>query len=170
MINFIKKSRTNAIVYVNKSCYQRVRDYTTPHDIYTIYGTIERHEHFIKLDGIIVYYYDALTNKEFINFFRRDIVKINPVIKINSKGENKLGHTAPFPELIPEFAIKMFSYKGETVLDPFGGSLTSVISAFKNDRVGIAIELNKEMFRGAILNNLKKTINFNEIKEFDYGK
>jgi hypothetical protein len=68
MINFIKKSRTNAIVCVNKSCYQRVRDYTTPHDIYTIYGTIERHEHFIKLDGIIVYYYDALTNKEFINF------------------------------------------------------------------------------------------------------
>jgi DNA modification methylase len=109
-------------------------------------------------------------DKDFINKFRRDVVKINPVIKINSKGENKLGHTAPFPELIPEFAIKMFSYEGETVLDPFGGSLTSVISAYKNNRIGIAIELNKEMFREAILKNIKNKINLDSIKELDYGK
>jgi len=44
--------------------------------------------------------------KGFINKWRRDIVKINPVIKINSKGKNILGHTAPFPAEIPEFAIR----------------------------------------------------------------
>ena len=32
-----------------------------------------------------------------------------PVIKINSKGENILGHTAPFPDLIPEYAVRMFT-------------------------------------------------------------
>ena len=81
---------------------------------------------------------------------------------------NKLGHTAPFPIEIPEFAVKMFSYPNEMVLDPFGGSFTSVIAANDNDRVGIGIELNKSMFRTASINNLRKKIPFKNISEFDY--
>jgi DNA modification methylase len=96
--------------------------------------------------------------KEFIQKWRRDIVKINPVIKINSKGENTLGHTAPFPVDIPEFAVKMFSYPNEIVLDPFGGSFTSVIVAKQLDRVGVGIELNKEMFGKSSMQNLKKSL------------
>jgi DNA modification methylase len=94
-------------------------------------------------------------DSDFIKKWRRDIIKINPVIKINCKGENKLGHTAPFPAEIPEFAIKMFSYPNEFVLDPFGGSFTSVISAKKNDRIGIGIEMNRDMFRDASLQNIR---------------
>ena len=45
---------------------------------------------------------DNEEEEEFIKKWRRDIIKISPVIKINSKGENTLGHTAPFPEEIPE--------------------------------------------------------------------
>jgi len=115
--------------------------------------------------------------KDMIKKWRRDIVKFSPVIKINSKGKNVLGHTAPFPEDIPEFAIEMFSYKGEKVLDPFAGSFTSVIAAKKSGRVGIGIEINKEMFRKASLKNIKKhfpqTLNNLKplnISEFDYGK
>ncbi|MDR2526785.1 MAG: site-specific DNA-methyltransferase, partial [Rickettsiales bacterium] len=85
---------------------------------------------------------------------------------INSKGENKLGHTAPFPEDIPEFAIEMFSYKGEYVLDPFAGSFTSVIVANKLDRVGIGIELNKATFRNSIIANINNKLQTN-IEEFD---
>jgi len=96
-------------------------------------------------------------DKEFIKKWRRDIIKINPVIKINSKGENTLGHTAPFPADIPEFAIKMFSYPNEYVLDPFGGSFTSVITAKQLGRIGIGIELNKEMFRKSSIQNLTKS-------------
>ena len=92
--------------------------------------------------------------KEFIKKWRRDIIKINPVIKINSKGKNTLGHTAPFPAEIPEFAIKMFSYPNEYVLDPFGGSFTSVITAKKLGRIGVGIELNKEMFGKSSMQNL----------------
>jgi DNA modification methylase len=113
--------------------------------------------------------------EEFIKKWRRDIVKFPPVIKINSKGENTLGHTAPFPEKIPEFAIRMFSYKGEYVLDPFGGSFTSVIVAKKLERIGIGIEINKEMFRKAGIENIKRNIGEDifsdktvEIDEFDY--
>jgi DNA modification methylase len=96
--------------------------------------------------------------KEFIKKWRRDIIKINPVIKINSKGENKLGHTAPYPTDIPEFAVKMFSYPNEIVLDPFGGSFTSVIAAKQLSRIGVGIELNKEMFGNSSMKNLKKSL------------
>ncbi|MDR0206826.1 MAG: site-specific DNA-methyltransferase [Bacteroidales bacterium] len=104
---------------------------------------------------------------EFIKKWRRDIIKISPVIKINSKGENTLGHTAPFPADIPEFAVKMFSYPDEIVLDPFGGSFTSVIIAKQLGRIGIGIELNKEMFGKSSMQNLKKALQpqiFNESK------
>lgn len=96
--------------------------------------------------------------KEFIKKWRRDIIKINPVIKINSKGENTLGHTAPFPYEIPEFAVKMFSYPDEYVLDPFGGSFTSVLVAKQLGRIGIGIELNKEMFGKSSMHNLIKNL------------
>lgn len=84
-------------------------------------------------------------DKDFIYAWRRDIKAISPVIKINSKGENILGHTAPFPQEIPEFAVKMFSYKGERILDPFSGIGTSVKMASELGRVGIGIERDKEL-------------------------
>lgn len=93
-------------------------------------------------------------DKDYIKKWRRDIIKLSPVIKINSKGENILGHTAPFPFEIPEFAIKMFSYPDEYVLDPFGGSFTSVIAAKHLGRIGVGIELNKEMFGKSSMQNL----------------
>ncbi|MDR0303875.1 MAG: site-specific DNA-methyltransferase [Chitinispirillales bacterium] len=114
-------------------------------------------------------------DNDFIKKWRKDIVKINPVIKINNKGENVLGHTAPFPFEIPEFAIKMFSYPNEFVLDPFAGSFTSVIAAKKLGRIGIGIELNKKMFREAgiknIYNNFSGIFDDSQIKlsEFDFS-
>ena len=92
--------------------------------------------------------------EEFIKKWRKDIISFPPVIKINSKGENTLGHTAPFPDLIPEYAVKMFTYKGEKVLDPFAGSFTSPKVAAELGRVGIGIELNKKMFGKSIMNKL----------------
>lgn len=81
--------------------------------------------------------------KEFIKKWRKDISVFSPVIKI-FKGENKLGHTAPFPEDIPEMAIKFYTYKGETVLDPFAGSFTTSLAAMKNGRNSIGIDIQKE--------------------------
>lgn len=103
-----------------------------------------------------------------ISKWRKDIVKISPVIKINSKGENTLGHTAPFPYDIPEFAVQMYSYPGELVLDPFGGSFTSVIAANRNKRIGIGIELNKKLFFDSSIANLKNNLKNKVITEIDY--
>ncbi len=105
---------------------------------------------------------------ELIKKWRKDIIKINPVIKINSKGENVLGHSAPFPMDIPEMAINFFSYPDEKVLDPFGGSMTSVIAAKKYNRVGIGIEKNKKGFQESIIKNIKKYYPKEEIEQLDY--
>jgi modification methylase len=48
--------------------------------------------------------------------------------------------TAAYPEEIAERLIKMFSIKGETVLDPFLGSGTTTKIAMQNDRNSIAYE------------------------------
>lgn len=90
----------------------------------------------------------------YLKKWRRDISKFSPVIKINSKGKNILGHSAPFPIDIPEMAVRMFTYKGEKVLDPFAGSFTSPIVASKLGRIGIGIEMNKKMYGKAIIDRI----------------
>jgi len=96
---------------------------------------------------------------EFIKRWRRDIVKFSPVIKINSKGKNIAGHSAPFPEDIPEMAIKYFTYVGEKVLDPFSGSFTTGIVAKKLKRVGIGIDVNKKLYRNVVIKRIEKEFN-----------
>lgn len=50
------------------------------------------------------------------------------------------GHPAPFPDILPERLIKL--YKGETVLDPFGGSGTTMKVARDLERNSIIYEIN----------------------------
>lgn len=95
-------------------------------------------------------------DEEILKVFRRDIVKINPVIKINNKKENKLKHTAPYPKLIPEYAIKFYSGVGDIVLDPFMGSGTTAIACLENGRDYLGYELDKEYYDNLVerLNNV----------------
>lgn len=85
--------------------------------------------------------------KDVLMKWRKDIVKINPVIKIGAKGKNTLGHTAPFPEEIPEFAIRCFSYVDDVVLDPFLGCGTTTKVARDLKRNSIGIEKNIDYLR-----------------------
>jgi len=52
------------------------------------------------------------------------------------------GHPARFPIALPERLIRMFTFYGETVLDPFSGSGTTLDAAELTGRHGIGIELN----------------------------
>ena len=87
----------------------------------------------------------SVIEKDYITAWRRDIKRITPVIKINSKGENIIGHTAPFPVEIPQYAVKMFSYVEEKVLDPFAGVGTSVKVSADLGRQGIGIEIDRKL-------------------------
>jgi len=63
------------------------------------------------------------------------------------------GHPAQFPEEIPRRLIKMFSFKGDMVLDPFGGSMTTVKVANELGRVGIGYERYKR-YKSIIMEKL----------------
>ena len=52
---------------------------------------------------------------------------------------------AAFPYELPYRAIKLFSYKGETILDPFAGSGTTMKAARDLSRNSIGIEIKKSL-------------------------
>ena len=58
-------------------------------------------------------------------------------------GERQTSHLAVFPEEIPRRLIKMFSFAGETVLDPFLGSGTTMCAAERSGRNSIGYEINR---------------------------
>jgi len=62
----------------------------------------------------------------------------------NFNGVKQLGHIAMFPEELPKRLIKMFSFAGETVLDPFVGSGTTSLAAKHLGRNSIGYEINKD--------------------------
>ena len=51
------------------------------------------------------------------------------------------GHSAPFPEWLPEFFIKLFTDPGDIVVDPFAGSGTTLRVATRLRRRAIGVEL-----------------------------
>jgi len=62
----------------------------------------------------------------------------------NFNGVKQLEHIAMFPEELPKRLIKMFSFVGETVFDPFMGSGTTALAAMHLDRNSVGYELNKD--------------------------
>lgn len=62
----------------------------------------------------------------------------------NFNGVKQFGHIAMFPEELPKRLIKMFSFVGETVFDPFVGSGTTSLAAMKLDRNSIGYEINND--------------------------
>jgi site-specific DNA-methyltransferase (adenine-specific) len=49
---------------------------------------------------------------------------------VDVKGEStRKGHPAPFPVALAERLIRLFSFAGDTVLDPFAGTGTTALAA-----------------------------------------
>jgi|SRR5690242_5128002 len=62
----------------------------------------------------------------------------------NFAGARQNNHIAMFPEELPRRLIKMFSFIGETVLDPFAGSGTTSLAAKNLDRNSVSFEINPD--------------------------
>lgn len=61
-------------------------------------------------------------------------------------GASTRHHPAPFPLKIAQRLIRMFSFVGDTVLDPFVGSGTTMLAAMKAGRNSIGIEIEPNYF------------------------
>nr|BAL58221.1 modification methylase MjaI [uncultured prokaryote] len=75
----------------------------------------------------------------------------------NFPGEKQDEHLAMFPEELPRRLIKMFSFVGETVLDPFLGSGTTTLAARNLGRNSIGYEINEDF-----LPIIKEKVGLNE--------
>lgn len=85
-----------------------------------------------------------LTNKEWNTYFSGHW---------NFRGERQNSHIAMFPLELPSRLIKMFSFAGDTVLDPFLGSGTTSLGAINLERNSVGYEIN-----GDFLNVIKRKL------------
>ena len=65
----------------------------------------------------------------------------NGLWTFNGESRKRVGHPAPFPLELPKRCIKLFSYVGDTVLDPFAGSGTTLLAAIMHNRHAIGVEI-----------------------------
>ena len=77
-----------------------------------------------------------ISRKEFMEW-------TNGVWTFSGESKKKVGHPAPFPLELPRRCIKLFSFVGDTVLDPFLGSGSTLIAAALLDRKGIGVEIDE---------------------------
>lgn len=62
-------------------------------------------------------------------------------------GASTQKHPAPYPEELAERLIRMFSFVGDTVLDPFMGTGTTAVAAARWGRDSIGVEIDEHYFR-----------------------
>ncbi|MGA1871732.1 MAG: DNA-methyltransferase [bacterium] len=84
--------------------------------------------------------FSKLEKKDFDNWFRQ--IWTIP-------GASTRNHPAPFPLELATRLIRMFSFHGDTILDPFCGTGTTMIASFRCGRNSIGIEIDPEYCRMA---------------------
>jgi site-specific DNA-methyltransferase (adenine-specific) len=75
-----------------------------------------------------------ITRQEFMDW-------TNGLWTFNGERKKRVGHPAPFPVELPRRCIRLFSYVGDTVLDPFMGSGTTLVAARDCGRRAIGVEI-----------------------------
>ena len=84
----------------------------------------------------------------------------------NFGGTKQDGHIAMFPEELPKRLIKMFSFVGDVVLDPFLGSGTTSLAARNLNRNSVGYEINLDFIQYI---KRKLDINQGDIFNTDYS-
>lgn len=83
--------------------------------------------------------------KNISNWLSREKAYPTNVLHLATECSNK-NHSAAFPEELPEWFIKLFTKSGDTVLDPFMGSGTTLFVSNKLNRNSIGIDIIPEYY------------------------
>jgi site-specific DNA-methyltransferase (adenine-specific) len=67
----------------------------------------------------------------------------------NVTGASTREHPAPFPLELANRLVRMFSFYGDNVLDPFCGTGTTLVAALRSERNSIGVEIDAEYCRMA---------------------
>jgi site-specific DNA-methyltransferase (adenine-specific)/site-specific DNA-methyltransferase (cytosine-N4-specific) len=106
--------------------------------------------------------------KKIANWLERDLAYPTNVLHLATECNNK-GHSAAFPEELPQWFIQLFTKKDDTVLDPFMGSGTTVLVANRMGRNAIGIDIVPEYC--AMVESRLVPVQFTLFEpEGDYGK
>lgn len=93
-----------------------------------------------------------ISKKEFIDW-------TNGVWTFCGESKKRVKHPAPFPVELPRRCIKLFSFVGDVVLDPFVGSGSTLIACVITDRIGIGVDIDKgycEIAKQRVLKELRQ--------------
>lgn len=95
--------------------------------------------------------------KNIANWVGRDKAYPTNVLHLATECNNK-NHSAAFPKELPTWFIKLFTERGDLVLDPFAGSGTTCVAAYELERNYVGIELKEDYYEIALSNTdtLKK--------------
>ena len=77
--------------------------------------------------------------KNIANWLKRDMAYPTNVLHLATECGNR-NHSAAFPQALPEWFIKLLTDPGDWVLDPFGGSGTTLLAALSLGRNSVGIE------------------------------
>jgi len=64
--------------------------------------------------------------------------------EIPAESAKRIGHPAPFPVALAERVVRLYSYVGDVVLDPFAGSGTTCVAAAQNGRHYVGFDVAEE--------------------------
>jgi len=74
----------------------------------------------------------------------------NGVWTFSGESKRRVGHPAPFPVELPRRCIKLFTFVGDVVLDPFMGSGSTLLACAVTGRRGIGIEIDADYCQLAV--------------------
>ena len=94
--------------------------------------------------------------KKISNWIGREKAYPTNVLHMATETKNR-NHSAVFPEDLPGWFIKLFTKKGDCVLDPFMGSGTTIFVAQRMERNSVGIEILSEYFK-AVQQSLKPIV------------
>ncbi len=95
----------------------------------------------------------TITREEFLEYTKS-------VWRFPPERARRVGHPAPFPLELPMRCIKLYTFKGDVVLDPFAGSGTTCVAAALTGRKFICIDNNEryvEIARRRVEEAVKQT-------------